>query len=457
MLLRRLAAILLVAAPAGAEQAFVLSTDFETAYYSRLALTAPYGRDVDLGPTCADAVVRAHGDRVYVVGRLGCDFVQTIDAATGTTLGQWSTGNGTNPHDIEIYTSSQAYVSLYERDFILVVDPRNGSALGQVSLSVFSDADGLPEADEMVRVGDRLFVALERLDRPGGYVAANPSVLAVIDCVTNQLVDVDPSTAGIQGVPLAGRNPTGELLFDPVRQKIVVACVGNYGAQDGGAEYVDPWTLQSDGFFVSESTLGGDLTAVRLWDDCTGYALVSDASFNTKLVRFDHCNGSSLGACLTTPGFRLSDVEIHAGGTVLVTDRDLIAPGVRLFSAPGCSEITSAPLDFGLPPYDLALARPQTLAAAPVGLPGDALRLLPNRPNPFHPRTTLSFVAPVGSHVVLDIVDVRGRRLATLWNGVTSAMETRVVWDGRGLPAGQYVATLRGNGTRRTQQLVLLR
>ncbi len=447
--------------PAQAQSAVVLSTDFATGYYSTLALAPPHGTSIDIESTCADAVVRAHGNRVYSIGRFGCDHVQVIDAANGATLTQWSTGNGTNPQDIEIMSSTKAYVSLFETDYVGIFNPQTGASLGQISLAGFSDADGLPETTEMVLVGNLLFIALERLDRPGGFLASNPSYLAVVDCTTDQLVDVDPNTNGVQGILLTGRNPLGELILDAVRQKIVVAEVGNFGVQDGGAEFVDPVTLTAEGFFITEAALGGDVNAVRLWTDCTGYAIVNDSSFNTNLVRLDWCAETVAATCLATTGFRLSDVEIHTDGTIFLADRALMNPGVRLFQAPGCTEITATPIGFGLPPQDIAFVLADTPSSLPAPPRATSVQLLPNRPNPFNPSTTLRFVAPAGEHVALEILDLRGRRVAGLWNGPVDG-EKRVEWQGRdargrAMPSGVYVARLQGNATTATRLLTLVR
>jgi hypothetical protein len=448
---------------AAADEAVVLSTDFETAYYSSMELVSPWARTIDIGGTCADAVIRAHGDRAYILGRFGCDFVQVIDAVGSfSTLIQFSTGNGTNPHDIELYAPTKAYVSLYDTDYLLVVNPETGVPVGQINLATFSDDDGLPEADEMVLVGDLLFVALQRLDRAQGFAPVNDAVVAVVDCTTDQIVDVDPNTDGLQGIPLTGRNPFGELLFDPVRQKIYLAEVGAFGVADGGAEFIDPQALSAEGFFITESALGGDLSAVRLWSDCSGYAVLNDASFNTKLTRFDWCSGSVWQDCLTTSGFRISDLEIAVDGTIVITDRDLATPGVRVFQAPGCAEITTSTLGFGLPPQDIALVEAcQPTDATP--LTSTRLQLWPNRPNPFNPSTMLEFSVPDGAHVRLEVLDVRGRRVSLLWNapvlGGVAAIEWRGVdADGRSLPSGVYIARLRTpQGQQQSRRMTLLR
>ena len=452
----------LTAAPAGADQAVVLATDYETGYANVLGLEAPYPRTVNFEAVCADASMRAHGDRVYVVGRFGCDHVQVLDATQGfATLAQWSTGNGTNPQDIEIIAPDKAYVSLYDRSYLLVADPRNGATLGTISLAAFADADGLPEAAEMVRVGDRVFVALQRLDRMDNFRANNPSLMAVVDCVSDQVVDARPLQSGVQAIPLSGRNPFAEMVLDPVRGKILVAESGNFAALDGGIEFVDPGNLEAEGWFASEAALGGDVTAVRLWHDCSGFVVVNDDLFRTKLVRFDRCTGTVLTTPWQSNGFDLCDLEIDAHDQVLVSDRDLLTPGVRLFRAVDGTQITTMPLPFGLPPCDLALVTPPTLSDAPP--PGvAALHLEPNTPDPFNPSTQLVVRGEPGTRVRFEILDVRGMRVRRGPASTLAATPLRWVWDGhndhgRALPSGVYFARVWSDRISRTDRLTLVR
>ena len=52
-------------------------------------------------------------------------------------------------------------------------------------------------------------------------------------------------------------------------------------------------------------------------------------------------------------------------------------------------------------------------------------------PNPFNPRTTLSFTLPTTQHVRLDIHDLRGRLVTTLVRGTLPVGRHEVVWNGR--------------------------
>ncbi len=85
----------------------------------------------------------------------------------------------------------------------------------------------------------------------------------------------------------------------------------------------------------------------------------------------------------------------------------------------------------------------------------------PPHPNPFARGTTLEFSLPAAGAVQLHIVDIAGRRVATLVDEPLSAGPHEFSWsgrtaDGERAPAGVYFARLRGPGTARTDRLVLV-
>ena len=165
--------------------------------------------DVNLFGVHSDAVVRYQDGRIYVINRLGQDNIIALDAADPRTpLIQFSVGNGTNPQDIEIVAPDKAYVALYERSELLVVDPRSGAVRGRIDLSAFADGDGLPEVARMVRIGSRLYLSCQRLDRNGTWGPTDDSFLAVIDIESDALIDTDPARDGVQGIRLSSPNPS---------------------------------------------------------------------------------------------------------------------------------------------------------------------------------------------------------------------------------------------------------
>ncbi len=103
----------------------------------------------------------------------------------------------------------------------------------------------------------------------------------------------------------------------------------------------------------------------------------------------------------------------------------------------------------------------QTLTGAPVPSPA-APALLPNRPNPFNPRTTIAYDLPRAADVLLTVHDLAGRRLRTLAQGRRAAGRHEAVWDGRdaagrGLASGVYVCRLRAGEVELTRRMTLLK
>lgn len=89
--------------------------------------------------------------------------------------------------------------------------------------------------------------------------------------------------------------------------------------------------------------------------------------------------------------------------------------------------------------------------------------ILASSPNPFHPRTTISFAVAAGADKVrLDVVDVTGRRVRTLVDGALLPGIHSAVWDGRagdGRPVGSgiYFTRLQVGKESFTSKLVFMK
>lgn len=97
------------------------------------------------------------------------------------------------------------------------------------------------------------------------------------------------------------------------------------------------------------------------------------------------------------------------------------------------------------------------------GLQGSRIELQPNFPNPFNPRTTLSFRLEQGADVRLTIHDMAGRLVKTLVAEHRDAGSHQVVWNGtdeRGgaAAAGVYlVRVATGDGEVETRKIGLIK
>ncbi len=95
-------------------------------------------------------------------------------------------------------------------------------------------------------------------------------------------------------------------------------------------------------------------------------------------------------------------------------------------------------------------------------VPEAALALHQNKPNPFNPKTTISFTLPEREKVTLSVFDVEGRLVRTLVDDVVGEGYQELIWDGRdanGNPVGSgvYMYRLTTRDRTVTKKMVLLR
>ncbi|MBN1892986.1 hypothetical protein JW906_00745 [bacterium] len=93
-------------------------------------------------------------------------------------------------------------------------------------------------------------------------------------------------------------------------------------------------------------------------------------------------------------------------------------------------------------------------------VPG-AFRLSQNFPNPFNPSTVIAYELPRPSRISIDIHNVLGQKVKTLFEGYAPERCGQVVWDatdreGRGVLAGVYIYSLNAEGMRIHRKMLLL-
>ena len=441
------AALTLIAGPrvatAAETQAFVYATDFSSGSIAAIAFGPPRTVTPNVATVSSDAVLRHFDGLLYVINRFGFDNIQVLDPSSGyTTVRQFSVGNGSNPHDIVFVSRTKAYVPRYGSPDLWIVNPQTGAHTGTISLAQFADAAGIPEMDRAVVWAGRVFITVERLDRNNFFLPTDSSQVIVIDPATDTIVDADPAAPGVQGILLPYQNPNTKLLVD-TSGMLVVGCSGYFGIADGGVVRINPATLTVTAAEITEAALGGDINDVALFDATRGYAVVSDASFNTLLKAYDRDAHSVTGTPFSTAGFYIADTEINDRAELWLCDRTPGNPGVRVFSASTGTQLTSSPLNTGLPPQNIAFDDATTVDVplsgdSPAGTGLTALRVLPN---------PVSGVAEIRFHIggpaaqgdgELAVYDASGRLVASRRLARLAAGEHAVSWDGH-IPAGPMV------------------
>jgi len=84
-------------------------------------------------------------------------------------------------------------------------------------------------------------------------------------------------------------------------------------------------------------------------------------------------------------------------------------------------------------------------------------RLLPNYPNPFNASTIIQYNLPAVSDVKIEIYDLLGRKVETLYNGNQPAGSHSVIWDADGKSTGVYFYKIQAGDHTETKKMVLLK
>ncbi len=88
--------------------------------------------------------------------------------------------------------------------------------------------------------------------------------------------------------------------------------------------------------------------------------------------------------------------------------------------------------------------------------------LAQNYPNPFNPTTTIGFTLPAASLARLEIYNILGQKVTTLFEGMASPGKTEILWDGtdgsgRSVASGIYFYKLSASGTAQSKKMLLLK
>jgi len=105
---------------------------------------------------------------------------------------------------------------------------------------------------------------------------------------------------------------------------------------------------------------------------------------------------------------------------------------------------------------------PTSYDASLIGIPATN-KLYSNYPNPFNPATNIKFDVKNDARVILEVYDIRGKKVKTLLNESRSAGSYNVLWDGTDqynlqVASGMYFFRIRiGSNFQQTKRMTLIR
>ncbi len=318
-----------------------VASDYSTGSFATVSLDDWTVND-ELFVTSGDPAVSADEGMVFQINRYGSDTMRMYEPGTWDAP-VWETAleDGSNPHEARV-CDGKVFTTLYGADSIGVYDPSTGNLAGAVDLSGFADSDATgPEADTLVELDGKLYVAMNRLNRDA-YWADEGGVVAEVDC-SGETVSASWSVGGNTTVhPWPGQD--GELL--------VLARA--YGDDASGIYALDP---AADTVSYIGGLDGYDPIGIAAWGDRAIVAgLASDWS-SYAIACVDLGTGETLS--LDTTNSYITDVAVNdrgeawlaAGPSWLDPDADA---GLFVYDIATCTEMDGSPIGLSLYPMSVA-------------------------------------------------------------------------------------------------------
>jgi hypothetical protein len=244
-------------------------------------------------------ILRRFGRNLFAVNT-GAGTVQRVALGRGTVQ-DYDIGVESAPQDIHALPAlapRRAYVTRRFDPFLLELDLVTGALHDALDLSPVGG--GAPIAlGTMERDGSRLFVQVRVEDGGTRMPGEAHGVLAVVDLVTEQLIDVDPLAPGTQGIALAGAPPRLKMQIVAGTRTLFVSATESLLDERGGIEMVDLDALASVGFALSEETGGSDIGGFVMTSPEEGYYV-----FHTDIVASTHLKHFTI-ASGPDPGFEI--------------------------------------------------------------------------------------------------------------------------------------------------------
>ncbi len=280
------------------------------------------------------------------------------------------------------------------------------------------------------------------------------------------LLGQSTSDLTIRGNSIFANALDGLRLGDPTIQRVQILANGFRNNGGLGIELLPVGPNPADALDADSGPNGGQnaphlisASVVGAGDLHLAGSLMSSpsTSFTLRFYGLDACDPSGFGE-----GWTFLDSTVVTTDSAGVATVDLIVSSTAFSTLPLEITATAEGSDRATSEFSNCVA-----VVNPTGVSGptpriDSVALGPNVPNPFNPRTTLSFDLPRSAQVNLTIYDLAGRRVIALVQGIRPAGHNTVRWDGldqsgRAVASGVYLANLRVSSQNLTRRMVLLR
>lgn len=290
-----------------------IQPDYSGGAHAFIEADSPYSTQTQLLPTASsDITVACYDEHFYRLEKYGYDNVSKLSTQDpSTVIWQYSAtdSNDTvspNLYDIVFVDETKAYLIRYGSERAWIVNPSASQSsdfkTGELDLSFYADADGVPEMADGVVVDDKLFIIIQRYEN-------------FTDLLTAYVVVFDTNTdTELTSIALPLQNPLS-IQYLPDNDLIYIQGAGKYSFGGAAAEYtggiatLDPNTYNVDLLIDDGDDTNhpfGNINAMALVSDTKGYFIGYHDYLNTALYAFN----PSTGAVLTDSA---GDYQVIAG------------------------------------------------------------------------------------------------------------------------------------------------
>jgi hypothetical protein len=318
----------------------------------------------NLAVVTSDPVARVEDGLPIVVNRFSFDTLQGFDPLAGfTTSFEYSTGNGSNPHDMVVFPARDggtpdgrpssdgaglAFVTRYEPPFndVAIINLEDGSIIATIDLAPYAlGPDRLPRADQALLHDGLIYITMQ--DANASFTEFMTGRIVVINPVLRDVVDV---------IDLDGQNPLESFVYLEETGLFYAGMAGIYQglanrALTGGVEAIDPVSRRSLGLVVDDDDLGGNVSPIAVHSATRGYAVVTNELFRSSVRVFDPSSGA-VGATVLGDVDRIAALELDGDGYLLIAE-GFFAP--RLIVLDAATGQLAATLPLSLPPFSIAI------------------------------------------------------------------------------------------------------
>ena len=210
----------------------------------------------NLLPTGSDITMASAGKYFYRIEKAfsGNNITKFSFEEPQTVIWQYSVRDdpqeavASNPTDMVVVNDTKAYVIRYGKTKVWIVDPSAETEedfyKGELDISAYSDADGVPEMFGAKIVNGKLFITVQRLLN---FAPSEIAYVAVFDITTDTEIDTGYPGDSVKGIPLEITNMNNDMVYVESDNAIYIQGVGSFSATDftGGIEKIDVDTYET--------------------------------------------------------------------------------------------------------------------------------------------------------------------------------------------------------------------